>query len=341
MDRLDRLRARYRWLDHLIRAGQRYQVNNGDHYAAAVTYFSVLALVPLMMIALAAAGFVLAAQPELLAELKAQVAASVPGELGKTINDAIDEAVDSRAAVGLIGLAIAAYSSLGWMGNLREALTAQWSLPHRKVSFARTKAADVLALAGLGLALVVSFTLTAAGSAFATEVLELLGLAGQRWAHVLLVAVTVLLALLGNWLVFAWVIARLPREPVTLRSAAKAALAGAIGFEVLKQLGTLYLRSLGGSPAAAVFGPVLGLLVFVYLVSRFLLFLAAWAATAKENAQRNRAGDAPPAPPPAMIRPNITVRGGPGRGTTAGLIGAGTVIGAGLVALGRRRRRGS
>ena len=65
--KFQQLRERYGWLDHVVRAGARYTERHGDHYAAAVTYFSVLSLVPLLMIAFAIAGFVLRAQPELLA----------------------------------------------------------------------------------------------------------------------------------------------------------------------------------------------------------------------------------------------------------------------------------
>lgn len=143
----------------------------------------------------------------------------------------------------------------------------------------RTKGADALALIGLGLALAASLVLTAAGTGFATLVLELVGLAGYLWARVLLIVVTALLALAGNWLVVLWIIARLPRTAVRLRAAAKAAILGAVGVEVLKRAAALYLGSLSG-PAGAIFGPVIGMLVFAYLVSRFLLFLTAWAATA-------------------------------------------------------------
>ena len=51
--RLTRLRSRHAWLDHLVRAGERYTEMHGHHYAAAITYFSVLALVPLLMVAFA------------------------------------------------------------------------------------------------------------------------------------------------------------------------------------------------------------------------------------------------------------------------------------------------
>nr|MBA3574034.1 inner membrane protein YhjD [Pseudonocardiales bacterium] len=46
---LERYRQRYPWFDHLVRAGEAYLSHHGDHYAAAITYFSVLSLVPLLM----------------------------------------------------------------------------------------------------------------------------------------------------------------------------------------------------------------------------------------------------------------------------------------------------
>ena len=61
--RFQQLRDRYGWLDHLVRAAARYTERHGNDYGAAVTYFSVLSLVPITMIAFAAAGFVLGARP--------------------------------------------------------------------------------------------------------------------------------------------------------------------------------------------------------------------------------------------------------------------------------------
>jgi len=37
MQALERLRSRYPWLDHVIRAQQRYNTAQGDIYAAGIT----------------------------------------------------------------------------------------------------------------------------------------------------------------------------------------------------------------------------------------------------------------------------------------------------------------
>ncbi|MEU4764695.1 inner membrane protein YhjD [Actinosynnema sp. NPDC023794] len=322
--KLDRMRRRRPWLDHLFRAAQRYSEQYGAHYAAAVTYFSVLSLVPMLMIGFAVAGFVLASEPGLLDELKASIAEAVPGTLGNTINEVVEQAITSKGTVGVLGLLAAAYSGLGWMSNLRDALTAQWGHAKADRPFLKTTAKDFLALISLGLALVVSFGLTAAGSGFAELVLRWVGLDGVGWGEAMLKIGTIALALVANWLVFLWVLAKLPREPVGWRSAVKGAAAAAIGFETLKQVATIYLSSVTSSPAGAAFGPVIGVLVFANLVAQFLLFITAWTATARENVVE----EPPAAPPPAVIRPVVEVRSGPSPRAAVGLVGAGLLLGA-------------
>jgi membrane protein len=332
---LERLRERYEWLDHLMRAGARYSARNGDHYAAAITYFSVLSLVPLVMVAFAAAGYVLFLQPELLAELQAGIAKNVPAGLEEVIMPIINGAIESRNAVGIIGLLAALYSGIGWMSNLRDALSAQWGQVPATPPLVKRMFFDLLTLISLGLALLASFGITGLASGFAVTLLRLVGLADEGWAPAMFTVIGVVLGLLANWLIFLWVIARLPREHATLRSAAKAALLGAIGFEVLKQVMTYYLGSVTSSPSGAIFGPLLGLLVFAYFVSRFILLVTAWAATSRENEQE----EPTPVPPPAVIRPEVTVRSGPTGGTALGLLGAGLVTGllGSRFLLGRRR----
>jgi membrane protein len=333
--KLDRLRAKYHWLDHLIKAGGRYTERHGDHYAAAITFFSVLSLVPLIMVAFAVAGYVLFFNPALLDELKTSISANVPGNLAQTINPIIDQAIDQRNAVGIFGLLGALYSGVGWMSNLREALSEQWAQAPDAPALPKRLLFDLLALAGLGIALVGSFAITGFASGFATDVLNIWGFGDQVWAQILLRVLGIALGLLANWLIFLWVLARLPREHATLRSAAKAALLGAVGFEILKQIMTIYLTSVTNSPSGAIFGSFLGLLVFVFFVSRFVLFVTAWAATAKENEQPEEV----PVPGPAVIRSEVEVRSGPTTGTAAGLLGAGLLTGllGGRLLLGRRR----
>jgi len=78
---------------------------------------------------------------------------------------------------------------------------------------------------------------------------------------------SLLVALLVSWLLFAWIIARLPREKISYRRAARAGLMAAVAFEIFKQVGTFYLKAVVSGPAGATFGPVLGLMVFAYITA--------------------------------------------------------------------------
>jgi membrane protein len=328
--KIARLRRRRPGIDHLIRAYDAFTERYGEHFAASITYFSVLSLFPLLLIGFAVLGFVLAGQPETLQSLRESITSAAPGNLQGLLTDLVDTAVEERGKVGIIGLVAAVYTGLGWMTNLRDALTAQWGQKPVRQPFLRGLSVDLLALLGLGAAMVVSFGLSAVGAGLADTLLNWVGLGGYGWAKVLLFVITTLLGIGANWLVFLWVISRLPRTAVSARSAMRGALAAAIGFEVLKIIGTIYLNTVIGGPLGSLVGPIVGLLVFANLVSRFLLFITAWTATAKENLIKEPVEP----PPPAVIRPTVQIARTPKVSEAAGLMGIGAVL-----ALAFRRRR--
>jgi membrane protein len=312
--RFQQLRDRHGWLDHLVRAGARYSERHGNDYAAAVTYFSVLSLVPITMVAFAAAGFALRARPGAVDRLKDEITGAWPGALGDTLNSVINQAISSATTVGFFGLLVALYSGIGWMTNLRTALSEQWGQVPTPPPIVKRVLFDLAALLGLGLALAVTFAVTGLLSGFAGTVLAFLGLAQRPGAEVLLTLLGVLIGLAANWLIFVWVLARLPRERVALRSAAKAAVLGAVGFEVLKQGMAIYLQTITRTPSGAVFGSTLGLLVFIYYASRFVLFVTAWSATSRENQSREPVA----VPGPAVIHSEVVVAPRPSGAAVAG-----------------------
>ncbi|GGG13587.1 inner membrane protein YhjD [Rhodococcoides trifolii] len=333
---LDRRRKAWPWLDHAVRAGSVYTQQKGDYYAAGITYFSILALVPLLMVAFAIVGFVLSSRPDLLDQLQTAIADNVPGSFGTTISDLVETAIESRTSVGVIGLVGALYAGLGWMANLREALTAMWESQHERSNFLVTKLKDLGALIGLGLALAVSLSLSALGSSGITDrILELLNVDNIVGVGIFVRVVSILVSIVATWAVFIWVIARLPREPVTARSAVRAALIAAVAFEVLKQVGAIYLASVTSGPAGVAFGPIIGLLVFVFITSRLLLFCTTWAATSHENLALAHT----PPPDSAIIAPRVEVREGLSGAGVAAVVGAGLLAAVGLSGLRDRLRR--
>jgi membrane protein len=318
---LDRLRARFEWLDHAMRANERFNETKGNYFAAGLTYYTIFALFPLLMIGFGVGGFVLSRRPDLLTQIDDKVRATVPGNLGQQVIDLMNSAIDARASVGIIGLLTAAWAGLSFMANLREALSGMWKQRGQSLGFVRTKLSDLAAMVTTFLAILATLVLSALANATPmTKVLAWLGIQNAPVLDAILRGVSILVSVLLSWFVFTWMIARLPRESISFASSVQAGLIAAIGFEVFKMVASIYLKSVLRSAAGATFGPVLGLMVFVYVTARLILFATAWAATSTENLLA-----APVEPPePAVITPRVQVSEGlaPRQALTAAAVGA-------------------
>ena len=333
---VDKVRERAPVVDHAMRMQERFGAEGGNQYSAGITYFSVMAIFPLAMLTFAGLAFVLANRPDLLQEIQDQIAGGLPADVGGIVNDVIDQAIAQRGAVAGIGGLTALWSGLGWMNNLRSGVSAMWRIaPTEGGSFVVKKLADLVALIGLLLALFIAFGVTAIGSSGLTrQALEWLGVEGFPGMSYVIFGVGLIVGILANFLVFLWMLMALPRTKVPRKSGLQAALIGALIFEVIKQLSTVIFGALLGNPAGAVFGPVIGLMLILYLVWRIVLYLSAWAATTRESLDATPT----PAPQPAVIKVRNEVATQPGTGAMVGAGAALGAAGAGLIALLTRNR---
>lgn len=330
---LDRLRTRFPWFDRVMRAQDRYNDCNGNFYAAGITYFTIFSLFPLLMVGFALGGFVLASKPDLLADIENRIRSVVSGDLGHQLVTLMDSAIASRGTVGVIGLATAAWAGLGWMANLREALSQMWLQHKNDASFVGTKLSDLVALVSAFLAMVLTIALTALGDPeLLRKVLRWIGLHDFAALGGGLRVASILVSVLISWMLFSLIIARLPRESVHFRSALRAGLLAAVGFELFKQVASIYLQSVTRGPAGATFGPVVGLMVFAYVTARLILFATAWAATSAESLAEQPV----PPPDPAQITTRVQINEGPG---ASGLIAAAVAGAIGALGISRLLRR--
>jgi membrane protein len=306
-------------------AQERYQSARGDFFAAGITYFTVFALFPLAMVGFAGVGFVLARRPDVVADIEDRIKRSVSGEFGHQLVKLMDAAISSRTSLGIVGLAVAAWVGLGWMANLRQALTVMWGerQPQGR-NFLWTKLSDLLALVSAFVAILITIGLTALGDAgLLRRLLAWVGihhLSGMGWG---LRLVSILVSLAISWTLFTWMIARLPRQPFSFASSARAGLLAAVGFEIFKQVASIYLRAIMHGPAGATFGPVLGLMVFAYITARLILFATAWAATSPENIEVRP-------PQPAAVTTQVREREGLGVREALAAVAVGALAGLGI-----------
>ncbi|MGC4934130.1 YhjD/YihY/BrkB family envelope integrity protein [Gordonia sp. DT30] len=323
------LRQRWTWLDHLLRTQERYTQRRGNLYAASISFNGILALVPIVMVVFAIAAFVLARQPDWIDQIKESVVKELPGELGTQAETLIDSAINSRTAVGVVGLLGAAFTGIGWISGVRAGMTEMFGGRVSRNALV-SKATDLLTFALLGLAFAVTIALTtlAGGGGVVATILRWAGVEQTAWAPVVLRIVAVLVSVVASWALFTFILSRLPLVPLPFRNTLKAGLITAIAFEIVKSVGGIYLRSVLSSPAGIAFGPILGVMVFAYLASRIILYATAWCATDPVNARFQVADEVEPADRrPVVLRPSVEVNPLPRVGAMAGAAALGAALG--------------
>lgn len=272
---------------HLMRTAERFNDRLGNQFGAAITYFSFLSLIPILMVSFAAAGFVLASHPTLLQDIFTKILDNVSDPtLAATLKNTINTAVQQRTTVGLIGLLVALYSGINWMGNLREAVRAQSRDVWERTAQDKEKIwikylRDFISLIGLLIALIVTLSITSISGAAQQTIINLLHLQNIQWLKPVWQVLGLAISIFANYLLFFWIFWRLPRHRPRRKALMRGTLIAAIGFEIIKIVMTWTLPGLVKSPSGAAFGSVLGLMAFFYFFARLTLFCAAWIATAE------------------------------------------------------------
>jgi membrane protein len=272
-------RRRHRWLDHLARAGGRYQRTQGDLMAAGVTYFAFLALFPVLLLAASVIGLVLAGNELLQQELFAAIRDTFPGTIGRTLVRQLRDAIDGAGFIGLIALAGFIYAGLRTMDKLRVGMERIWKGHVDEPDVLRDNLQDLVALVLLGAVGLASLGLTGGVTQATSWVLNLLHLADEPGFEVLTWVLGIALAVVADTVVFLWLLRVVPSVSHPLRLLLPGALFGAAGIEVLKLIGGYYLSLISDSVTASAFGGAVGLLVWINLVARFAFFTAAWTST--------------------------------------------------------------
>ena len=275
---LQRARDARPGLDHAVRAVQRYQADAGDRQAAAVTFFGFLSFFPLISLAAGILSYALG--DEAVGTVVRQIDQNASGlatslKLGELLSN--DREAGIAGAIGLVGLL---YSGLGWVDAMREAIRTIWHHNVKEGNFLVKKAKDVLVLAGLGLTVVLSVGVSAATGAFTGAALDLVGLEETFVATAVAKVVGIALGLLASTALFLYLFWRLPRVTTPLRRVLRGAVLAAVLFEVVKRVGAIYIERTTENPLYGTFAVIVGLLIWINIVSRLLLLCAAWTVTA-------------------------------------------------------------
>lgn len=274
------VRRRHRYVDQLIRSLQHYGQVLGNQLAGAVTYFGFLSFFPIIALAFATVGYIVAYVPEAEAAVEQAIQSVLPGMVGTDpgqIN--VDSIADARAGVGLIGLVVLLYSGLGWLSALRGSLQAVFSdVVVKKRNFIVGKAIDLVVLGILGVILTLSVALSTAVGAFTREVIAWIGLTDAPGTSWLLRLAVVLVGIAANTVLFYAMYQLLPKHRASKRALWEGALIAGVGFEVLKQLANLVISGVTENALYGAFAIMVALLVWINYFARLTVLGACWAA---------------------------------------------------------------
>jgi membrane protein len=281
-----RLRRRVGWLDHLVRAGLRYDAADGGRLAAAVTYYAFFATFSLGLLGFAVFGFVLD-DPAALRSVERYVAEYLPHVDVQTLRNARNTA----GVVAFIGLPISGWF---WIDALRSSIRRIWDLPEYPGRLVVRVLVDLLVLAGLGVLLAASLAVAYVTTSAANRAVDAAD-AGATPSRLLLGTVGLLLGIGVNTVLAAGMLTGLPRMRMPVRRVLGPALLVAVGLELLKTIGRLYVQRTEANPTYHLVAGSVGLLVFLNAVNQMVLFAAALTATSTAGRPADLATDETPA----------------------------------------------
>jgi membrane protein len=278
--------SRRPFVAHLLRAVERFTLRGGVQLAAAITYFSVLSVVPILMLAFSALGmFLTVMEPGSLAVMEAYLKAQVPGDstIIKGLYDVIVNALTNWASILGFGLVIIIWVGSGWVGNLKRAVRLVMREDVDRPGKQLVMPLDVLVnFAGLiGLLVGVAATFVASGVTIGLTAtiggwLGINNSPGWTFALRLVGLVVSLAAGTGLFrLLFAW----FSPHPVPSHLAWVGSAIGSSGLLVLQALTSTLIGAFARNLSTAVFGSTIVLMLFLNLFATLLLYIAAWLAT--------------------------------------------------------------
>lgn len=237
----------------ILRVQERFGEIRGTALANGIALQTFLSIFPLVIVGIAVVGFLANDDPDFTTSLIDNL--ELEGESAETFTDAIANAQESRQAASIIGLAGLLFTSLNLVTAIQRSVDASWQ------TFGKGVKEKLKALAWLGGA-----TLIFLGSFALSVALNVL--------PGFLAPVSLLTGFGVNVALFLWTFTALGRLPVGWRARLPGALVCAVGFEILKVVGSVYVPKLVADSSALYgsLGIVFAVLAWLAIFGRLLVY---------------------------------------------------------------------
>jgi len=260
---------------------QQWNEHKSPRLAAALAYYTIFAIAPLLVIAIAIAGLVFghdAAARQILGQIGGLIGHKSQAQLASMISAA--SSAKSGIIAGVLGVITLVLAASGVVLQLQDALDVIWDVEEQKAGLwetIRTRILSIGMLLGLAFLLIVSLVVSAGLSAINTYTSALLPAAAYLMQFVNVLFDIVILSVL-----FGIIYKFLPKAVVSWKDVRVGAVITAVLFLVGQFLITLYLGKMNASSPYGDAGALIILLLWVYYSAQLLLFGAeftnVWAA---------------------------------------------------------------
>ncbi|SKB08083.1 YihY/virulence factor BrkB family protein [Aeromicrobium choanae] len=260
--RVDRFQRQHPVLGFPIAVIYKFFDDQGPYLAAIMTYYSFIAIFPLLLIASSVLGFVLQGDYELQERLLDTALGQFPiigDQLGRP-----GEITGSTSAI-VLGSLVALYGSLGVGQSTQNAANVAWGVPRNSRPnpiLMRLRSVVVLAIGGVGiLAIAIAQSIVDNPELVGIDHLPDLGLVMR------------VVGFLVSWAIFITVFKLVSLRRASWRSVLPGSLFCALGWQVLQFVGDTYVQRVivRASSMNQTFALVLGLVAFLFLLTSVIV----------------------------------------------------------------------
>lgn len=254
---------------------QDWSEDKAPRLAAALSYYTIFSLAPLLVLVIAITGFIIGNN----ADIRQQVIAQVQSLVGEEGAGAVETLISNtnQPERGILATVLGVFTLLlgatGLFGQLQDALNTIWEVEPKKaggiMEMIKDRFLSFTMVLGVSFLLLVSLVISATLSMVNTYFTNLFGGAGF-----LAQTINIIVSLGTITLIFALIYKVLPDVTVQWRDVWIGALVTAILFTIGKQLISLYLARSAPTSAYGAAGSLVILLLWVYYSAQ-ILFLGA------------------------------------------------------------------
>ena len=259
-------------LDVFKQAAGEFSEDKAPRLGAALAYYTMFSIAPLLLVVIAIAGFVFgrdAAQGQIFAQLHGLIGAKGAEALQDMVKSAAKPKTGTLATI--VAIVTLLFGAAGVFGQLKDALNTIWNVEPKKsggiFSLIKDRFLSVAMVLGVGFLLLVSLAVDAAISGFAK-------FAGNRMpgGEALWQTLEMVISLCVVTVLFAMIFRFLPDERIVWRDVWLGAAFTSVLFVIGKFALGFYLGRAATSSSYGAAGSLVVLLLWVYYSAQILFF---------------------------------------------------------------------